>query len=223
MNGWTITFIIILCMLIILLIILWTTSIRIQIVYKRENENDRFEVEISIWRGLLRYHLNIPLLDLQSLTKGVTMSHRAKSADGDNISRKRKERITPHTVYRLRERFLGLLDNIHDFSEILKRTLKTIRCERLEWTTRVGIREASATGTLTGLVWGVKSGIIAVIAHYISMYAIPRLQVIPDFNNEQFNTQFLCIVKFRLGNAIIAGIRLLLNLRKGRESYGSSD
>jgi hypothetical protein len=207
MNGW----LIFLGSIGIIFVIIWFTSVRIQIVYKREAENDRLEIEVSAYKRLLRYRFTVNLLQIQSLSKGVKVSQKPDVGQASKW-------ITPHTVYRWQQKFTRLLRNVHDLRQILRKVLKSVHGEVLEWRTHIGLGEASATGAVVGAVWTVKSAIVALLAQYISLYARPKLDVWPDFQREMLEIHFLCILRLRVGHAIIAVIRIAMHyLQKGRE------
>jgi hypothetical protein len=207
MNGW----LIFLGSIGIIFVIIWFTSVRIQIVYKREAENDRLEIEVSAYKRLLRYRFTVNLLQIQSLSKGVKVSQKPDVG-------KASKWITPHTVYQWQQKFRRLLRNVHDLRQILREVLKSVHGEVLEWRTHIGLGEASATGAVVGAVWTVKSAIVALLAQYISLYARPKLDVWPDFQREMLEIYFLCILRLRVGYAIIAVIRIAVHyLQKGRE------
>ncbi|WP_047153636.1 DUF2953 domain-containing protein [Aneurinibacillus tyrosinisolvens] len=209
---------IILLIVLIIFIILWFTSVRVQIVYKRQSENDLIEVEVSVWRRMLRYRFTVDLLQIQSLSQGVKVSQKADlpAVGGDGFAGKLRGFLPFRLFRKMRERFVKLLRTVYDANSIMKWVFKHIRCEKFEWTTTIGLGEAAATGTFTGLIWGIKSAMIAAFAHYITLRTIPRTRVIPDFDSERFDVDFLCILRLRLGNTMVAGIRLLSHyLRRG--------
>ena len=106
------------------------------------------------------------------------------------------------------------LQRVHDLNQILKKTLKKVRCDQLEWNTKIGLGDAAATGTFTGVVWGIQSCIVAVIAHYISLRSMPHMNVIPNFQNKWLETRLLLHFRFRVGSGIIAVIHIYFNFIK---------
>lgn len=214
MNGWLITF----GSIVLIILIVWFTSVRIEIVYKRIAENDRIEVELSIYKRLIKYRFTVNMLQLESLSKGVKVTKRAKVGERDKIKKKKKTWITPRVIERFQRNFARLLHNVHDLNHILIQTMKHVQGEKLEWRTSIGLGEASATGAIVGAVWAIKSALVAVLAHYISLHVRPHLHVFPEFQREIFNVHLLCILRFRIGHAIIAVIRIAVHyFWKGRE------
>lgn len=204
--------------LVMIFLLIYFTTVKIQIEYKRAKENDHVHIQAGIWFGLIRLKFNIPLLQLQSLIKGVRVEENVTSSTPkDPEIQKRKFRFTPKEFYRYLKRFYQLRDQVLDLNRIVKQTLKKIRCEQFEWYTRVGVGDAASTGILTGVIWGIKTTFIGIFSQYVTLRTTPRMNVIPAFQGQHLDTQFFCIVRFRIGNAIIAGIRILFKFKKGRE------
>lgn len=214
MNGW----LIFLGSIVIIITGIWFTSVRIQIEYKRVSENDRINVEVSVYKRLLKYQFTVNLLQIGSLSRGVQVSKQAKVRPAMGTKRKKKMWITPRIIQRFQRKYVQLLRNVQDLHHVLRQTLKCVHGEMIEWRTNVGLGEASATGAAIGAVWCVKSLMIAVLAHYISLRTRPRLHVYPEFQREMLDTYLLCILRLRIGHAIIAVIRIAVHyFRKGRE------
>ncbi|MBN6188349.1 DUF2953 domain-containing protein [Aneurinibacillus sp. BA2021] len=214
MNGWLIT----LGSILLIMTIVWFTSVRIEIVYKRAAENDRVEVEVSLYKRLLKYRFTVNLLQLESLSKGIKVARESEVGWGEEEEEKKKMWITPQLIARYKERFIRLRHQIHDLNHILLQTTKRIQGVKLEWKTSIGLGEASATGAIIGVVWILKSTAVAVLAHYITLRVPPRLYVIPEFQREMLDVHLLCIFRLRIGHAIIAVIRIAVHyFWKGRE------
>lgn len=103
------------------------------------------------------------------------------------------------------------------FKKIISRFLGKINMTTCEWITKIGLQDASITGTLTGLIWTIKSVILGNISHAILLKTIPTIEVYPLFNNEYFESELHCIISFRIGHVIFAGIQvfyLLFRLKR---------
>ncbi|MED0677117.1 DUF2953 domain-containing protein [Aneurinibacillus thermoaerophilus] len=201
----------------IFILLIWFMSVRIKIVYERTNENDRIDIEISVLKRLLKYRFTVNQLQIRSISEGIKVSERVEVGQ-QAPKRAKKTRITPRTIQVWQWKFARLLRNVYDLNQILRRTLENVRGEELIWKTNIGLGEASATGAVVGVVWTVKSALIALLSHYISLRARPRLYVIPDFQREMLDIYLLYILRLRIGHAIIAVIRIMINyIRKGRE------
>lgn len=205
MFGW------ILLAFLLLLLIIAITPLRIVISYGRVGGNDRLTLEVSAWFRLIRIAYELPVVQLAAGQKGPELV--AKVEKKESASRKG---INLEKLNKWRRNYRQLLERVHDLLPIVKRMMRRVQCPEIEWHTTLGLGEAAGTGALTGLVWGVKSMVIAFFSHQISLRTIPRISVQPVWNNQIIRTQFRCILTFRLGHAMVAGVRILLKLRKGR-------
>lgn len=207
MNGWLIA---IVC-IIFLVFILWFSVIHIDIEYKREHENDQLLVELFAWWKLIRYKKIFPLFKLKGEGLVYEEEEKTKTPGSKTTKGKRKRIFSPQDIYHIRITLDQWLHRIHNLNKIMRRTLKKVRCDQLEWKTKIGLGDAPATGTFSGLIWGIKGCLIGIIAHYVTLRSMPKVHVVPDFNRKCLELNLKGRFRFRLGNAIIAGIRIYFN------------
>jgi hypothetical protein len=217
MNGWIITAIV-LCLIIIWI---WFTSIRIELQYKREKENDRFEIKFSMWK-FVRYQTTVSKMQIQNLSRGIPFTKHAETHEGKNITDKQRDRFTLQDVHRIKDDIEKLMSNIHDFRLIVKRVMRTLRCEKFEWITTLGLGEAAATGTFIGMVWGIKSVLVGIFTRHITLRTVPLLQVVPEFNREQFDVRFVCILRIKIGSILVTGLPIVMGYLRS-ENEGSME
>lgn len=196
----------------LILTLIWFSSVRIGIFYKREQENDLIKVEVGLLNGLIPIRKEIPALNFKE--EGIQLKERTKSKK--KTTNKEKKRITYAEIKEYRKQFNQWVDQVVYFHRILKNFLAKIKVKKLSWWSRIGTGDAAETGILSGLVWGIKSGLITVIRHFLQMKKEPEIIIEPSFMQACLHTQFECIVQFRLGDAILAGIKFMINWKKGR-------
>jgi hypothetical protein len=68
--------------------------------------------------------------------------------------------------------------------------------------------DAAHTGVMVGGCWAIKGSIIGVLTNFLHFKVMPNLSITPDFQKQRVETSFSCILRFRVGQAIIAGIKL---------------
>ena len=91
--------------------------------------------------------------------------------------------------------------------------------KRFEWHTIIGLGDAAHTGMITGAIWAIKGGIIGLISHYIKLKEMPKITVTPHFQAAVIQTEFTCIFQFRIGYAILAGLKLIKFWKGGRPNF----
>lgn len=202
--------------ILLLLLIICLTNLRIFVTYGRIGENDQLVIEVTAWRKLIYYKYEVPLFKLIGGRDGPTVSLKVEKGLEEPLQEK-KHSIDAPQVKRWYHNYMDILKRIHDLKPIVRHMLRKVRCDKLEWHTQLGSGDAAETGALTGLIWGIKSGIVAAVSHYILLRSIPKLSVQPIWNQQAVHSQFRCILHFRLGHAMVAGFRIMFTLWKGRE------
>lgn len=206
-------------MLLGLLIVLWFTSIRVEMLYKREKEDDRGEVKIFALGGLLRFRMELPNFDWKGLDEGLELESEAEgdTAVSPDLGKDKKYAINRRTMKKMKEMYDELVDHIDFFHCTVRWFLSKVTCEKLVWVTKIGTGDAAEAGVLTGIVWGIKTTLVSVLGSYTRWEEPPQMDVAPDFQQAILETHFHSIIRFRVGHAILAIKRLLLHMRKGRE------
>ena len=119
------TLLIVISIISLILFIICYLSIKIEILLKRENENDRGEIIFSTFFGLIYYKVKIPSINFRGFLEGVNIE---SSNDGDNIfSFEHLKKF-----FKVQYQFLENHVNLH---ETTKWFLSKISCEKLAWNT----------------------------------------------------------------------------------------
>jgi len=200
---------------IVFIVILFFTAFMVQIKVSKNGVDDSIQYRFTAWFGLINIKAEIPLIRLSNDLSGT--EYKFKLETPNETLEKKKLKITPNEFYQLLKRIQNFIKRIHNLHHIAKLFLKHLYLKELKWKSKIGTGEAAETGFLTGMSWGIKSNIIGFISAYLSLHCLPKLSITPDFDKKRVETHFQCMIRFRLGNAIVAGIRILLNLRKRRD------
>lgn len=100
---------------------------------------------------------------------------------------------------------------VHDgraFWRIGRRFLRHVSVEKWETATVFGTGEAHVTGWLAGWLWSLQTQAQTLLLRTMKLRKPPRITIRPDFQRQRWFWRLDCITSFRLGHAIIAGIRL---------------
>lgn len=73
------------------------------------------------------------------------------------------------------------------------------------------------TAMATGALWSVKTTTLGVLSQFVKLKAEPKVDVKPIYAQPCFTTEWSCVAKIGFGNAIMAGIHLLVRLKKAKE------
>lgn len=199
----------------IMVLILCFTKLRITIESHRLGENDRLKLTITAWFKLINIQTTIPFVKLKENLRGLEYEVDTQSSRNELDEKESSMSFTDlvHRIQRLQE----FIQRVYHWHDIAKKLLKGIYLYRLDWKIEIGTGDAAETGVLTGISWGVLSSIIGLFTSYVTLRTIPSIMVQPAFQQKKLETEFRCMFRFRIGNAILAGIRLVLNLRKRRD------
>lgn len=203
--------------LLFILIGIWYSSIRIELIYQRLNGDDRGEIKVFALGGLLRFLWELPKMDWLGVDEGLKVEHDWKSIfPKEELVQQEEQRVTRKTIMEKIEIMKDQLKRIEDLRKIVHWFLRRVTCERLVWKTLVGTGDAAEAGFLVGIGWTLKSMLIGWLSSYLRWQKTPDIMIEPDFHQSRFDVFFHSIIRFRIGHAISAIIRMRVK-DKGRE------
>lgn len=211
-------FLIVLGFLFLLLLLIWYATVRVEVLYKRERQNDRGEVKIMIFGGLLRFKVNLSELKWKGLDEGVQVKGKmtGKAAKTPTGQKKERVQVNRRKLKVIRRNYMKILHRIDEFQQIMHWFLGKITCEKFVWHTRLGTGDAAEAGILAGLAWVIKWTLVGMLKNRIRWNFTPQVEIAPEFNQAILETYFHSIIRFRIGHAILAMKRLSDHTRKGR-------
>jgi hypothetical protein len=194
--------IIALIILLVLLIILFWTKLTVQLDYYHGNDNDHLKLTFKIWFGLIKYKKEIPVIKVDENSPTVVLKEETKQGMKEN-------QIGKQDVVNSFDSAKWLLKNVVNLHQIVRDFLKKVSVKQLEWHTNIGVGDAADTAVLTGGIWAAKGSMIGIISHYFRLTEMPKMTVTPYFNYKISQTSFTCMFQFRIGQAMIAGLKLM--------------
>lgn len=215
-------------LLIIFLLILSLTTVRLRLKYLRRGKDDEFALEVSVWRGILCYKLEIPVIEMKEkkikpkvrpgfrrllwpvLRPAFKIKAEVEGRGGRPIAEEKKKIRIPGPA--------GLIRMITDKIRLLIRykpvivyLLRRVHLRRFQWRTEIGTGDPSQTGFLTGTVWGVKGFLLSFIYRLLHPGgARPVVSVTPSFEEACFTTMLDCVFEVRIGYVIVTGFKALI-------------
>jgi hypothetical protein len=207
-------FLLILLLFLFLLLLIIFTKLTILVNYQHHNNHDDLRLEFRIWFGLIRYKRHIPLevdLDSQNV-KGKS----EKPSDSEGNDSNTTKPIDKQTKKSHLETAKELLGKISGLKVIISKFMKKVKVKKFEWYTLIGLGDAAHTGTTAGALWAIKGGALGVLSNYLTLAAQPDISITPHFQASVIQTRISCIFEFRIGHAILAGIKLIKFWRGGK-------
>jgi hypothetical protein len=199
-------------------IILLAIPVRFRLCYQRKDDDDYIIIDTTALGKIIRYRLKIPVTEITQRKNVPWIESEIESRGGETESHALAEqsksglwiRYFLHNPDDMRQKIDSLIDAIHDYADFMRWVTDKIRFERFYWVTRIGLDDAALTAITVGMLWSIKSYIVAALWHkHCCTRAKPVIRVLPAYNREEFHTDFECIFIVRLGHIIGAGIRLL--------------
>lgn len=197
------------------ILILLLMPIYINIKVQRENNNDNIELKVFLLKGLIKFGIEIPFIDIILAGNKPSVEVKEKIEEGENEKdvSENKHIITLKEILKFIEKGLHVKTTILIITRYLIRKIQIIK---VVWRTSIGFENAAITGVLSGGLWSVKGFILSVILNNKEIEDL-KLKVIPHFNKNIFETYIDCIIKLRLVYIIIAGLKGLKAKLKGGE------
>jgi hypothetical protein len=199
--------------IIILVVIIIITKIRITVDYRHEGDDDSLRIKISAWR-VLSYTYEVPSIAVDEDTPSLLLKKEKQL--GKNEKKESRSKITLDDILsRMKEtqRLLGKIEGLH---KIIKRFLRRVAVSNVQWHTQFGLGDAALTGTASGAVWMLKGNIIGLIGHFTDLKNAPKLSVQPLFQVAYSQMSLSCMISFRIGHAMRAGLQIV-KFWKGRQ------
>lgn len=203
---------IIIGILILIFFIIWFTTVTIILDYSHQQDDDHFKIKLQAWK-IIRYTIEVPLVKIDK--DEPNLIYKTKNKDGENET----NQITPHEISDRLSDYKELLQHVFGLNMVLRKFFKTIKVKQLEWHSVIGVKDAALTGILTGAAWAFKGGIVGLLSKYMKLLVYPEISIHPSFQIPLSQTKIKCMFKIRIGNAILAGIKILKFWRGGKGSF----
>jgi hypothetical protein len=196
-------------LLTVLAIIILITKVKILLDYYHGNDNDHLKVTVRAWGGLIKYKVEIPVIKVDDNSPTIVAEEKVQTGLNENIKKEKSVQVDKTDMLNSFNDFKQLLTHIAGLHKIIRDFLKKVMLRKIEWHTMVGVGDAAATAVITGAFWAVKGGVIGVLSHYMKLKDMPVMTITPSFQHAVSITSFKCMIQFRVGHAILAGIKLV--------------
>ena len=186
-------------------------KLRIKVDILHNEENNHIKIKMMVLFGLISYTYKVPLIkvDEENLSLVVKSETLAGSSAEKTTTSEQKTRITPHDVMEKIRQAKEFLEHVVYLRGIVKKFVNHITIHRLEWSSSFGLGDAAQTGMATGTLWALKGGIVGILAHYMRLKSKPVIAITPFFLENVVRTKVICIFSFRIGYAILGGLRVV--------------
>jgi hypothetical protein len=211
---------IIMLIILLIIVILIITKVKVLINIHHSQDDDHIKLKFSAWFGLIKYTINVPLIKIDNNSPSIIVEEEGKSniPIGDKKTKKKKK-FTAKEMLKSLEDAKTVLEHVIGLHKIIRNFFRTITITKLQWHTIFGIGDAALTGMLVGVGWSVKGGLVGLISHYMKLETKPDISITPAFQSLYSDTKLECMIHFRLGHAMLAGIRLVTFWKGGKPNF----
>lgn len=207
---------VVLMILLLLFTLIIFTKLTIQIDYFHHNDNDDLMLEFRIWFGLIKFKKHIPLIKIDDNSPSIVVKSNSPKQPQETSTDKNVHQIKPSDIVRNLKNVRELLTHVFNLKVVVRKFMKKVSVKKLEWHTIIGVGDAAITGMVSGGLWAIKGSIIGLLSHFLKLREMPHLTVTPHFQQAIIQTRITCIFQFRIGNAILAGMKMIKFWKGGR-------
>ncbi|CAG9608904.1 DUF2953 domain-containing protein [Pseudoneobacillus rhizosphaerae] len=213
--------IIALIIIIILLVTFILTKLTVILDYYHGNDNDHLKLEFKIWFGIIKYKKEIPMIKIDDNSPTIVVKEKTKKGRDEKTSKEEEKQIDKKDILNYLHNTKELLNHVVKLHNISKSFFSKVSVRRLEWHTVIGVGDAAYTAVATGGIWAVKGSILGIISHNMKLKEMPRMTVTPYFQYKVSQTRIRCMIQFRIGQAMLAGLKLIKFWKGGRPDFKS--
>ena len=213
-------FLFILLFLFLLILLIMITKLKIYIEANHIRDDDHIKIKFSIWFGLIRYTINVPMVAVDKESPSIVFKKERKGNVATGTKKKKGKFSVKNLMADFRDSRL-ILKRVVDMIPLVKNFLKKISVTKLEWHSHIGVGDAAHTGIITGLGWSIKGTIVGMISQHLNLKTHPEYSITPSFQLAVSETSLKCMIHFRIGHAMIAGIRVIKRWRGGIPKFNS--
>lgn len=201
--------------------LLYIMPIQIKIKFIRKNEDDVFLIRYKSFYGLINLKFELPMFDIVFVNGKPALKYRAEieSNKTSKLFKRISKIFTADDIKNIKKYFR------HD--PVLLKRLKeywfnrmTIRNLRIIF--KFGLIDAAVTSLLCGSAWIAIGTVLGVLKSNLDL-TTKEIKISPIFDKEAFETEFSCIINFRLGDIINTGIMVLKRRRELKKAKAASE
>lgn len=198
----------------IVIVLVLTSNVVIKGHVKRVGHNDDAEVTVKALYGLIRFHYEVPVIKWSSGMSLKVKEQMDATNAGIDTWKQFEDEIDKEKVVKSIDKFKRILYLTRDLKGWAKNTLSRVKLTEWQWVTSLGTGDAMWTAMATGAVWSIKTSILGLISQMVQLSSQPAMSVEPDYKHPSFTTEWSCIAQIRFGYAILAGLQLLVRMKK---------
>ncbi|QPA30373.1 DUF2953 domain-containing protein [Thermaerobacillus caldiproteolyticus] len=199
---------IIIVVLFLLLLLLSIMKLSVTIFFQHAQDDDECRITIKTLFGLIRYTIHVPVIKVDKQSPSIIITHK-ETVKNLSESPSKRSKYTLKDIIDTFEKTKNFARHVVRLNEIVKKFFARVSITKFEWQSKIGTGDAAYTGMAAGLGWSLKYSIVALFSKYMKLKTMPVLMITPCFQQTVSETKFVCMIHFRVGHTILAGIRIV--------------
>jgi len=195
---------------VVIIFLLFYSKIYIAFKYQRDGFNDYIAVDVYIFRRLLSYSMQVPMIEMGDINNALWLKSKIQTGHSQDVTHsKREQRFIKKNIKfyllhpsRLRHLVRAVRYYTRLYYKFMDKFIALFHCEQLQWKTIYGSEDAGFTGIGTGILWTIKALMITRLQKHVILMQKPIINVKPNFGCDIFKVNFQCIFSIRFGNII---------------------
>lgn len=182
-------------------------------------DDDHLRIKFKALFGLIQYKLEIPVIQIDNDSPTVVVKTKKEPGAKEQVKDEETSKYTPKEILNSFKDYETLIKHVVGLHRIVRKFLKKVTITDIKWDSVIGVGDAAYTGMITGACWAAKGSLIGVLSNYMRMRNLPHITVTPHFQMPISQTTFTCMIQFRIGHAMLAGIKLIKFWKGGRPNF----
>nr|WP_066050481.1 DUF2953 domain-containing protein [Robertmurraya korlensis] len=209
----------ILIVMLLLFLLIMFLKIKVFIHFYHGQDDDHLKIKFKALFGLIQYKLEVPIIQIDDDTPTVVMKTKKEPGKTEQVKGEETSKFSPKEIFNSFYDFEVLIKHVVGLHKIVRRFLKKVTIKDIKWDSVIGVGNAAYTGMFTGACWAAKGSIIGLLSTYMRMRNLPQITVTPHFQMPISQTTLTCMIQFRIGHAMLAGIKLIKFWKGGRPNF----
>ncbi|MBM7660533.1 hypothetical protein JOC85_001305 [Bacillus mesophilus] len=203
--------------ILMLLFFIFISELHIKIDYVHAQDNDQLSIMLRLW--FFRFTIKVPLIKVDKDSNSVVFEQEIQTGSPTGQPQEKPKDVTSNELVNGFKNIKEIIEHVVGLHKIVRAFLKKVTVHKLEWHSNLGLGDAALTGMLVGAGWTIKGSIIGVLSQYMILKTSPTVTITPFFQQTFSHTKLSCMLSFRIGNAILAGLRIVKYWKGGLPSF----
>jgi hypothetical protein len=196
-------------LLLLLGLLVWFSPIVLTAQMKKINLNDDLEIHLKALYGIVCLKWRMPVLEWTN--RGIKVRTEKDNMQGHG---EEEEEIDAARVLNITNRLKVLVEQLEGAASLVTKMLHNVKVEEWRWVTEVGTGDAMWTAMCTGMIWSIKTTTVGIASQLMKLVVSPVIEVQPAYNRTCLVSEWKLAARMRLGEAGIAGLRLVNGMIK---------